>query len=321
MRPHDLRRLFGAPSAHGLPVLSRATGRAGDTRRDCWRCGLPSSAGVKRSVCHSVYQSRSPSLLPVPLPRSLCLVLSKRLRWTGLAHTIPVPQTFTTGDLVATPLPSITHNAAQYCGFVWVAPPAGTRAGMTLCVTIRVKYDQDLRRRVEAYKRVTQPGAGPASVSASVIAAQNRSKSEEDESSTEDDSSYSDNESESRGDAAAQQRAEAKDSSPATSGGVSETPAGASRTASAAAFVSSYLEAANMSDLVSMRASFRNGRGAPARQSTKTRAAAASQRQPPRQQELLGGGQHRHGKGSLVGGFAPSGQGGSATTRRHGVNP
>ena len=92
----------------------------------------------------------------------------------GLAHNIPVPHTFNVGDLVATPLPSIALSqpakgvttgaktggvkfAAHNAGFVWVAPPTGTKAGMTLCVALRVKYDDALARRVLAYKRHTQP--------------------------------------------------------------------------------------------------------------------------------------------------------------------
>lgn len=245
-----------------------------------------------------------------------------------------MPQNFSAGDLVATPLPSINvpvaksnstapgvQFGAHNAGFVWVAPPTGTKAGMTLCVTLRVKYDQDLRRRVEAYQRVAHGGAGPsaenaenasfqasgpvpqpASTCASVTDAHNSSASEEEQSSSADDSSDSANENEDQGNAAAQRRLVVTNQDTVSSSkGIAKTAA--SRTASAsdgvAEFASSYLRAANMSELVNMRASFRKDSG------RKTKVRRPRQRQQQRS-ELLGGGQSRHASGSLKGGFAPS---------------
>lgn len=244
-----------------------------------------------------------------------------------------MPQSFNTGDLVATPLPSInvpvaksnsTAASVQFgshnTGFVWVAPPTGTKAGMTLCVTLRVKYDQDLRRRVEAYQKFAQGGAGssadkpsfrasalpasqPGSISASVTDKQNSSASEEEQSSSEYDSSDGENENENQEGSAAAQRHLVVTNQSAASSSTGIVKAAASRTSSAsdgvAAFTSSYLRAANMSELVNMRASFRNGSG------RRTKMQRQRQQQDQRS-ELLGASQTRHASGSLKGGFAPS---------------
>ena len=185
---------------------------------------------------------------------------------------------------------------------------------MTLCVVLRVKYDRDLARRVELYKGLAQGGLSPkvrasqaamlvtpmpASTSTSAMTVQDESGSEDEQSSTEEDSSDAENERQNCGDDGAQEQSVQLDPVPV------ERPA-ASKTVSAddgvAAFASSYLRAANISDLVNMHASLStstSGNDAKVRRQQR-------RQQRQQQQSLLGGGRNRHASGSLVGGFAPS---------------
>ena len=268
----------------------------------------------------------------------------------GLALSIAVPATFNTGDLVATPLPAIgaaakplgggvtcaPHNA----GFVWVAPPKGTKAGMTLCVALRVKHDHDLARRVVSWKRHVQ-GDGTGRVATEValappaIDAQSRvvdtTESSDGSSSSEEESDGNEVEGlitlgQQLGVPAADApsnfankktaRAATAASQPAATGSppaAAASAAAASNGAAAAAFASNYLRTANMSELFNMRASMTS-----LTESTSP-SRAANRRQQQKQPQRggggatrgvaaaqLGGGGLRRAGGSLVGGFAPS---------------
>lgn len=242
-----------------------------------------------------------------------------------------MPQTFSPGDLVATPLPPINAIAAKSestkdvkfaghnVGFVWVAPPIGTKPGMTLCVALRVTYDCELAHRVEAYRTKLKckgpipqtadacrssvvPALLSAPISTSVMSAQHTSEYEEDLSSTDTDSTDDENETESCRDATSRRpvvKTHPDAALPPTA------PVSTTLDIGVVAFASNYLRTANISQLANIRASVDTTSENSARNATEV-SRQRQQHQRQLQPALLGGGRNRHASGSLVGGFAPS---------------